>query len=45
MISFDEFYAGDCPPGINPTTGIELDLARLGEIAEIMIRERGYVPA
>ncbi|PUU76806.1 hypothetical protein B9Z19DRAFT_1066342 [Tuber borchii] len=44
-ISFEEFYGGNCPPGIDPKTKVELDLARLAEVAAIMIRQLGHIPA
>ncbi|KAG0129703.1 hypothetical protein HOY82DRAFT_670912 [Tuber indicum] len=44
-ISFDEFYTGNCPPGINAGTEIPLDLVRLGACAAVWIGERGCVPA
>ncbi|RPA89289.1 hypothetical protein L873DRAFT_682470 [Choiromyces venosus 120613-1] len=44
-ISLDEFYAGDCPPTMDPATLIPLDLATLGSIAAVYIRERGHIPA
>ncbi|RPA90026.1 hypothetical protein L873DRAFT_1795752 [Choiromyces venosus 120613-1] len=40
-ISFYEFYAGDCPPGVNPEAGITLDLASLRDIAGREMRARG----
>ncbi|PUU76807.1 hypothetical protein B9Z19DRAFT_1066343 [Tuber borchii] len=44
-ISFDEFYGGNCPQGITAVNKVVLDLGRLAEIVEIMIRRSGHVPA
>ncbi|RPA90033.1 hypothetical protein L873DRAFT_510071 [Choiromyces venosus 120613-1] len=40
-ISFYEFYAGDCPPGVNTEAGITLDLASLRDIAGREMRACG----
>ncbi|RPB04943.1 hypothetical protein L873DRAFT_1186548 [Choiromyces venosus 120613-1] len=44
-ISLDEFYAGDCPPTMDPATHVPLDLARLRVRAAQEIEERGNIPA
>jgi len=44
-IKLKEFYAGDCPPGIEPETRVHLDLERLRAIARIDILNRGNLPA
>jgi len=43
-ISLDEFYAGDCPPTINPKTQITLDLEMLRQVVATYTRERGAPP-
>lgn len=43
-ISLDEFYAGDCPPTMNPKTQITLDLEMLRKVFAIYARERGAPP-
>ncbi|RPA90968.1 hypothetical protein L873DRAFT_1820274 [Choiromyces venosus 120613-1] len=44
-ISLDEFYAGDCPPTMDPEIRVPLDLARLRVVAAQEIREGGNMPA
>jgi len=44
-ISFDEFYSGRCPPGVDPLASLSLDLERLRIIASLKIVARGSVPA
>ncbi|PUU78626.1 hypothetical protein B9Z19DRAFT_1126485 [Tuber borchii] len=44
-ISLDEFYAGACPPKIDPATAIPLDLELLREEAGFYIRKQGHIPA
>ncbi|RPA93257.1 hypothetical protein L873DRAFT_1816216 [Choiromyces venosus 120613-1] len=44
-ISLDEFYAGDCPPTIDPAIRVPLDLARLRDVAAGELRHRGNMPA
>lgn len=43
-ISLDEFYAGDCPPTMNPKTQITLDLDMLREVVAIYNRQRVAPP-
>ena len=44
-ISLGEFFAGDCPPQMDPATAIPLDLSLLGEEAGFWMRKQGYSPA
>ncbi|KAG0128413.1 hypothetical protein HOY82DRAFT_621732 [Tuber indicum] len=44
-ISLDEFYAGHCPPTMDPETEIPLNLATLRSTAAVYIREQGSQPA
>ncbi|KAG0641890.1 hypothetical protein HOY80DRAFT_952741 [Tuber brumale] len=43
-ISFHEFFAGNCPPGIDPEGSIVLDLERLRVRARVQILRRGCLP-
>ncbi|KAG0638404.1 hypothetical protein HOY80DRAFT_1137568 [Tuber brumale] len=43
-IAFQEFFAGDCPPGIDPEGSIVLDLERLRVRAREEILRRGRLP-
>jgi len=43
--SFEEFYVGNYPPGINPEIELDLDLAHLAELTEIVITGDGRGPA
>ena len=43
-ISLDEFYAGNCPPTMNPKTQIPLDLEMLRQAVAVCARKRGAPP-
>jgi len=43
-ITFDQFYTGDCPPGISPIGGVFLDVDRLRVIARGEILALGKTP-
>ncbi|KAG0641902.1 hypothetical protein HOY80DRAFT_1109940 [Tuber brumale] len=43
-IAFNEFFAGNCPPGIDPEGSIVLDLERLRGLARAEIRALGRLP-
>ena len=43
-ISLDEFYAGDCPPTMDPKTQIPLDLEMLRQAVAVYARKRGAPP-
>ncbi|PUU76949.1 hypothetical protein B9Z19DRAFT_1087221 [Tuber borchii] len=43
-ISLDEFYAGHCPPTMNPKTQITLDLEMLHDLVKVCSKKHGAPP-